>query len=302
MSVSFNCEQVYSLLDAYHDGELPAVEESGVASHIGSCAKCHKQLEEIEGVVKSLQNVPKLNMPTDLTADLAFMNRALAAIEEAPTTQNAETKPETEKVFAADKSSSKPARHISIAAPVTVAAMAAAAALALFLTVPRMLKSTQGTAIATHEETHSRDTAKSIQPEKNIANIEPSAANNEQQTNPNEVATQPLTHLHPNGVEKEPLIAEHTPAISIPHKLDESPAVPTSDTNKHEDVTGASEDNSTGVTSENAVPTDHEIATSNASATDGPDIVALYPSDSNNTPTEDLGISTDEDGLYAIKL
>jgi len=308
MSVSFNCEEVYSLLDAYHDGELSGVEESGVASHLGSCAKCHKHLEEIEGVVKSLQNVPRLNIPNDLTADLAFLNRALAAIEEAPTAQETKAASEqtkSEKVTPiSEKSTIKPARPISIAAPVTVAAIAAAAAIALFVTIPRMLKTplSNGSTVANHNETHTKDTPKTVQPEREVAVIQPSTNNFSEKPNQNETSTQPSNHTHSNAIEKDPLIAEYTPAMSVPHKLDENLTTPDNNASKTGDVTSSNEDSTTGVTAENAIPTDHEIATANAQSPDGPDIVALYPSDSNNTPTEDLAIPTDEDGLYAIKL
>jgi Putative zinc-finger len=298
MSVSFNCEEVDSLLDAYHDGELSAVEESGVASHIGSCVKCHKQLEEIEGLVKSLKSVPKLNVPNDLTADIAFINRALAAIDQSPS----ESKPEPKKVVTA--SDKPPARHISIAAPVTVAAIAAAAAVALFITVPRLLKTPlySGNTVATHDGAHTKGTTNSVQPETNVAVVEPSNNTISEQPNENQSAAQPMTHAHPNSIGKEPLIAEHTPSASLPHKLDEAQTVPADNLSSNLDITGTNEDNTIAVTADNAQQGDHDSATSSASSSDGPDIVALYPSDNSNSPPEDLGISTDEDGLYAIKL
>src|SRR5277367_2236110 len=82
---SLTCEDISPLLDAYHDGELDKAERNSVASHLSSCPECQAKLIEIESVVSSLKNLPRLQMSRDLTADPEYLKRAMAIVEASAT-------------------------------------------------------------------------------------------------------------------------------------------------------------------------------------------------------------------------
>jgi anti-sigma factor RsiW len=141
------CDDISPLLDAYHDGELDQAERNSVAAHLGSCGDCQAKLIEIESVVTSLKNLPKLQMARDLSADPEFLKRALelasvpsdsskekvgAEIKNFPGNSRKQSEPFVKKLF-------------PVPGPVIFASFAAAAALALVIAVPRYLNNTAAT-------------------------------------------------------------------------------------------------------------------------------------------------------------
>lgn len=59
-------------LDAYHDGELSAGESLELERHIANCSDCAHKLSQIEHVVQGLKKVPKLEASRDIVAGLTF--------------------------------------------------------------------------------------------------------------------------------------------------------------------------------------------------------------------------------------
>lgn len=77
------CLEIAPLLDAFHDGELPESEKPAVSSHLLTCEKCQGRLREIESLVVSLRNLPRLEMPHSLQVDWsAYIDRHVNAGKE----------------------------------------------------------------------------------------------------------------------------------------------------------------------------------------------------------------------------
>lgn len=59
-------------LDAYHDGELTKEESIQLERHIASCADCAQKLSQIDKIVRSIQRIPQITPKRDLVAELDF--------------------------------------------------------------------------------------------------------------------------------------------------------------------------------------------------------------------------------------
>lgn len=73
MSDSNNCGNIEELLDAFLDGELNAEERSTVQEHIDACSKCARQLKESERMIKELSQLPKRESSRQI--DFSFLNQ-----------------------------------------------------------------------------------------------------------------------------------------------------------------------------------------------------------------------------------
>lgn len=61
-----DCRQCLEMLDAFHDMELSTDEAARVEMHLSDCSQCRLELAEIEKVVASLQALPAVEMKRDL--------------------------------------------------------------------------------------------------------------------------------------------------------------------------------------------------------------------------------------------
>ncbi len=65
-----NCQEIETMLDAYHDGEASAAEREIISQHIANCGACQHKLQQIQLLVSSLKSLPKISAPRDFGADL----------------------------------------------------------------------------------------------------------------------------------------------------------------------------------------------------------------------------------------
>lgn len=63
-----NCTDIEPLLDAFHDGELDSAERQSIEKHLAACQVCPSKLAEIGRLVTSLRSLPELK-PTKDFAD-----------------------------------------------------------------------------------------------------------------------------------------------------------------------------------------------------------------------------------------
>jgi anti-sigma factor RsiW len=320
--LSFTCEEISPMLDAYHDGELDQSERSGVASHLSLCGKCQAKLSEIGNVVSSLKNLPRLQMPHDLTLDAEFMRRAMAIANATSSATNLKGSADTNEKVGGElkafpikpKAGSAPLlkKIFPLPGPVILASTAAAAALALVVIVPRYLNTpaTNAPTLANLPKANNEKFSASNHGQ-NIAseighNSEIRAAHNainqpamEQasashlpvraiaQGNENNVPISKESHDIGNHATNE-LASARVPLISqpAPEPADapaESTGVQDNQVNSHTDPVPEERD------AQSAAPEQGEL-------------LALYPGDNTNAVTDELAIPTDEDGLYALKL
>ena len=78
-SMQFDCGPILELLDAYHDGELEAADKQRVDEHLKACAMCNDNLVAISQVVSGLRALPQLALSRDLVATMDFSSSPQSA-------------------------------------------------------------------------------------------------------------------------------------------------------------------------------------------------------------------------------
>jgi len=310
---SLTCEDISPLLDAYHDGELDKGERGNVASHLGSCPQCQAKLSEIESVVTTLKNLPRLQMARDLTTDPEYLKRVMAAIE----TSASDSTKAPEKIGAEIKEFPLRKRALvksifPLPGPVIVASAAAAAAVALAIVVPRYITTTNSSTIATvpKPQTNSRtefnsqdqSTAQqtSAQPELKVAHNPVTGPELNQDNN----SHQPVRSV---AQANEPTVAtaKELPADQAAPEI-ASAQVPTANEPEAATVSPSVESVSPPAlqaASGDQMPEEQQNITAGATIASEPaELLALYPGGESNAVSDELAIPTDEDGLYALKL
>ena len=76
MTDSNNCVNIEELLDAFLDGELQPDERAAVEQHIAACSKCARQLKESERMIKELKSIPVKTSSREI--DFSFLNEDAA--------------------------------------------------------------------------------------------------------------------------------------------------------------------------------------------------------------------------------
>lgn len=71
MSDLNSCVNIEELLDAFLDGELNSDERASVEQHLEICPKCTRQLKESERMIKELQNLPAKSSSREI--DFSFL-------------------------------------------------------------------------------------------------------------------------------------------------------------------------------------------------------------------------------------
>jgi hypothetical protein len=75
-SPASTCLEISESLDAFHDGELAADEKARVESHLKQCEPCVRKMAEISQVVQALKTLPAAQMDTAASAKLdALLDR-----------------------------------------------------------------------------------------------------------------------------------------------------------------------------------------------------------------------------------
>lgn len=290
MSNDFNCDQLEPLLSAYHDGELTEPERAAAEKHLNGCTACQHRLLEISAVAGSLKALPRLNPKTDVAANI----EQLIANQPKPTVRFG--------------------RPLAWGA----AGIAAAAAVLIFAVNVKDVNNLPGVSLTANSNANQPETkhdtphqssvqiATAGEPVKSVAQ-EPDHSERAPQSNANSIAENRtgektgVASATTKNDAKRPEAHEKTDRDKGSRNL--------SNYNAHVEVAEKSRELSPAVGGTASGlrldgSDDHLIA----SAKIGPgaiaaesNIVAVYDTEQHGV-TEELGITTDEDGLYAIKL
>lgn len=284
MSNDFNCEQLEPLLSAYHDGELTEAERASADRHLKECTVCQNRLVEISAVASSLRSLPRLNPKLDVAANI-------------------------EQLIA------KKPRNVANRQPLVWGAAGIAAAVAAIVVGMNMQNAVNpGNATLTANSKSTQRTLKesSQQPMEVAKGVEPEVASGVGETDqPDqqlELATKDSSkrensNTSDSSSRKDSQSGESTGKPAVDHNskrngkfnphLEVADKTPTASPAGGNTTSGSHLDGS-----------DRLIASSNSGAgVVGADanLVAVFDTEQRGV-TEELGITTDEDGLYAIKL
>ncbi len=282
MSNFLTCEQLEPLLSAYHDGELSEHERAQADKHISSCAACQNRVLEIGTISNSLKALPRLTPKMDVAANI-------------------------EKLIAAQP---KAANQVIRPLVWSVVGVAAAAAVVLFIgnmnsgpnVVPNQVASNSSLNSSSAKNEHGAATSRDLEVASNRIDDSGAAV---------------------VGLDKTPDVSEDQKKKGSP--LPDQHGKPNADTggkkehakfNPHVQIASGTNDGGSDTIPADATLSahlDHPIANTdnqliadaskNGIGKSGSDsnLVAVYDADQRSV-TEELGITTDEDGLYAIKL
>ncbi|HEY9715649.1 MAG TPA: zf-HC2 domain-containing protein [Chroococcales cyanobacterium] len=275
-----SCDAMSMMLDAFHDGELAPDERVQVEQHLAACPACSKSLREIEAVASSLRALPELKPMRDFSLDIDKI------ISKSEATKPEATKPN---VIAFTKRSW------------LLGSIAVAAAVALFALV-----------ITSHSSITSKEDVAALP--KNAAQDKPfaerrgsaeNAATKDEIDEGDELASSDLDNSKnkENGSGKRPHATKRQEAelAALPESGDD-PASKGANSKKSIGISAAPP-----VVASAGLPQNGGQLSAAASLGAGdqnghPELVAVYDPEQANGVTEELGITTDEDGLYAIKL
>lgn len=291
-SIEFTCKQIEESLDAFHDGELPAEERAPVQAHLQSCPSCVSKLGEINRVVHALKTMPRVTLSPEASVDLdKLLERQTKIVRLRP------------KVWA----------------PVAVAA-AVAAIVVGFKSSGSFTASSPVTALNPNQSQSvqiASDASQRTSQRRSVATnpmLPPGTTASAVASKPPGVAlpVRPDTGSAKGNLSAESLIAEK----GVNHSIKSA---------KHGAQSATSCTAST--IADAAAPSVHAKRSGLASSTSGSTMVATTPehmpvssessTGGNNSPSDDtiaelpgggnsfndaLGISTDEDGLYDIKM
>lgn len=70
-----NCKDMRELLSAYHDAELDAGEHRRVEEHLGTCSHCRAELEAVQSAVASLKSLAPVKLERDFADDIESLIR-----------------------------------------------------------------------------------------------------------------------------------------------------------------------------------------------------------------------------------
>lgn len=260
-----NCKDMRELLSAYRDAELDANERPLVEAHLNNCSDCRDELAAVESVVKSLKSLPAATLSRDFSADI----ESLISRSEADSAKPVQT---TEKVVSISKK--KPMLWIAAAAAV----------------VMLMVVSYHGTTGGGNEPvvatggaaTQVKTAEKDVLPEA-VTQEKPLVADSD--VNPTE------SDANPNSsVDSPKAINQHE---SIANK-------PVSNTAEREETHLKAASSPAIATIKKTTPNQTGVVYVD-DLSDNQALVA-FSEPNDDSDYDDFGISTDEDGLYAIKM
>lgn len=280
-----NCKDMKELISAYRDAELDANEHRRVEEHLASCSDCRNELAAVESAVQSLKTLSPVRLSVDFADDIeAILKRAEAgAVKpdgEAVSAGSAASTPSTggAKVIPFQRKSNRK-MWLAAAAAVTVSLVAAA----YFGTtggVPPIVADKPDAIVKPVGEQQKQEIANS--------NIEQATvdANDEASNVENTALEVATTNGVSNDVEKE-------------HVNGQAPVVKAPTTSKDETVIAQAPK----ISKPTRASVDNRSARSDVFVDDLSDNEALVAlSDTYDDGDIFDGISTDEDGLYAIKM
>ena len=283
MSNDFNCKQLEPLLSAYHDGELTEAERADADRHLIGCADCQNRLLEISAVANSLKSLPRLNPKTDVAANI-------------------------EQLIA-----NQPKGISRIQRPIIWGAAGIAAAAAVLLVAGNFKAVTDQGNIPLTANSKTNQVMHKPGPDA-VKSQDLEIAHNLDTTSnpmPDSAAPEHISAHHDQTSAQTGSASKKDGAMPTPHDKPstEHNGKKNSKFNPHLQVASAGNEGATNVVgttsgSQSDASAPQLIANRNVgTATIGADssLVAIYDTEQRGV-TEELGITTDEDGLYAIKL
>ena len=273
--LDFNCEPIIPLLDAFHDGELNAAEKKQVEEHLTLCTVCSSSLSSTVSLVAALKGLPVLQPSRDIVGEFSLPSEISATIPSASRDIDSSNKV-------------VPIRRKSVWAGLSAAA--AAAAVLIFAVNQKVLLPVDTVA---NNNTTQQMQAPAVVAEQ--ATVSP-AKNLNSDNGSNEVAVNAGSHdsgavpaTTANSGSHE-LIAEHQAHAPAP-LLGEAASQPNS---LPGEMPG---ENAAAVRTQVVVPV--QLATAKVQDSGLNELASL---ETDGGVADALGIATDEDGLYDIKI
>jgi hypothetical protein len=310
MSNSISCESINAKLDAFHDNELTPGERLELEAHIAACAACAKYLADVDAVKSSLRSLPMLTPKVDVAANF-------------------------EQILAARGGKQKVVRLPVIWSGIGVAA---AAAIALF--VGRGFVNPNATIVGSALTPHSVNSTiastpdaatKTLMASNKLSQLPtPSAVQKTEKGEP--IGEKPkLANNQPDKKTKlDESVNRQLEVQEVAHSIgsqrsnmeankdaQEQSLLATNQTslNKTQSGSGRGSMDGSGADEIASNQSPQDLGTGaigqissvpgknvSAAANGGRNLVAVYDAEQQNNTSEELGIATDEDGLYAIKL
>lgn len=263
------CGQIVPSLDAYHDNELKDDERKSVEEHLSNCQACSERLSGIKQVVAAVQSMPKASMKRDMTNEL-------------------------------DDILTRSSNVVWFKRPMVAGSIAAAAAIAALALAPMLLPGIAPANVANKPlEVAPISPAKNDQTQSPIVETatnkpEGSSSDNQEKQIANNATKQPEAQ---NSSSKDKKVETQSPVIAQKPKT-------TTIVENNASATASSEVIAKKDTTQPPTPqasnTNTTDTSKNAANCDEGKVIAYFGDIDQNAM--DVGISTDEDGLYAIKL
>ena len=297
---NLNCKQMEEALDAYYDLELSAEEAEAVELHLADCAICNARLADIEAVVTQLKSLPAVEWSGDLSDAIEARILAQASSLEVKAESSLEVKAESSPEVKAESkvenvvsiNSRSSSQSSSQAQPI-----GSSSKLAGFLK-PRYILASAASILALFfaynqfASTPSTVTKVAQTPVSESSPVEKEVTPKVKVDSAHQVASTPA--LEPVKVASTPALQQQQPKVA---KAETTKAESTNEKSTKEKIT--KEKTATEKMLANNVQGDRDHNNNNVN--DSEEIVAVYDYDTIDS-VSDFGISTNEDGLYAIKL
>jgi hypothetical protein len=291
---NLNCKQMEEALDAYYDLELSAEEAEAVELHLADCAICNARLADIEMVVTQLKSLPAVEWSGDLSDAIEARILAQASSLEVKAESSLEVKAESSPEVKAESkvenvvsiNSRSSSQSSSQAQPIGSSSKlagflkpryilaSAASILALFFAYNQFASTPSTvTKVAQTPVSESSPVEKEVTPKVKVDSAHQVAST---------PALEPVKVASTTDSQQQPKVAKAatTKAESTKEKI-------------------TKEKTATEKMLANNVQGDRDHNNNNVN--DSEEIVAVYDYDTIDS-VSDFGISTNEDGLYAIKL
>ncbi len=282
---NLNCKQMEEALDAYYDLELSAEEAEAVELHLADCAICTARLADIDMVVAQLKSLPAVEWSGDLSDAIEARILAQAPGPQSNLEPNAEPKVENivsinsesrSQTKSQPQSNARSSKVTGFFKPRYILA-SAASLLALFFAYSQFASTPSSvTKVAQTVVPEVLPVAREFTPKLKVETVRQVASTPEKKDSAVTAATTTTT----TTTKLEAIKVASKPDLQTPPKV----AVENTATKKMlaNSKQGTSDHNSNNVD-------------------DSEEIVAVYDYDTIDS-VSDFGISTNEDGLYAIKL
>lgn len=263
-----NCQKIQELLSAYRDLELAEEENAQVKLHLGACDECTREANAIEAVAATLLQVPRVSMKSDMADKLEALIAAQVADTSPAGTEVEEGGPKV----------------VSFRKRLVWGSLAAAAAAAVLLVAVPIFTSNNQVA---------DNSVKQVAPVKEEAPQQPLVANDSgaAQMIANEVTAPTQVTAADESTAPSPNAVATSGSVQEVRKI-EKPEVARNKTAAAVPVVATSQ----------TAPKAVRERTIDATLDTINETEALVAFSSDDNLFEDCGISTDEDGLYAIKL